>query len=1038
MKPLNIEMCAFGPYKDCVKIDFSKIGENGIFLITGDTGSGKTTIFDAIVFALYGDVSGSNRQIQSIRSDFSEPKTKTYVILEFVHKGIIYKVNRNPQYERLKKSGEGTTTELADASLELHEEIIASGVKNVDEKIREILGIDVKQFKQISMLAQGEFLKILFAESKDRTEIFRKIFDTYIYEKITKQLRIKANEAEKKVEANKTSFYTNTKNIIWKNQPEFIEDVDNKNIHNYIKDILLQLEEEVNFNEHDVKNIEKEVQDIETELKEKESKTTKAEELNSKIERYELLQKKEQKLKSEKQIYHDKQKQIEINQKIHVTVFPKEQLINKVKREIEDIHTEKELNEKTLRILFDEERAYKQNDIILNEIKLNYEIYQKNKQEMDKLTEERNKAEDILKTVSDCDKLEENYNITKQKEEIILKLKIALEKYNKLNEEIQEIEMQKAKIKEIDEANKEREEYTKNFDKANKEFREFEDKYKQEEDKFYREQAGILAETLVEDEPCPVCGSIHHPNIAKKNNAISKKQLDALKVKKENKEQEKNEIEKQLSSINSKIDVINKDLNYNNSKMTLIEYTEQVDKKYKKQKNKIKEKCKEVNDLYFNITEEKLELDKFNYEDFKYEFDANKKELEEEITRNNTLIEMFIKNMKTEICNKKDIKDYYDELKYKFETISDKFKEIVETIDSLYYELENKALNIEEFVYEKFREEYEESKRLHIKKIAECNAKNEGYIKNIENKKKEFNKLLEDYKKAYISLGFKTEQIYKNGILEESIIEITKKQIDKYKNDCIEVTTQMKELKEEVKNKEKVDLIKDREAIEVLTEKFTQVKDKLVKIKSNYDSNIRILKALKGSSEEFIKETEIYVDYRELYQTASGNLSGKKKVEYEQYVQASYFDMILVEANKRFAKMTNGRFELVRKENARNLGQKMGLDLEVMDNYTGKRRDVKSLSGGESFKAALSLSLGVSDIIQSYSGGVVVDTLFIDEGFGSLDTESREQAINTLNMLTDNNKLIGIISHVTELKERLDKKIIIEKTSSGSEIRFEI
>ena len=191
MKPLSIEISAFGPYKDCIKIDFRKIGENGIFLITGDTGAGKTTIFDAIVFALYGNVSGSNRQVSSVRSDFADPDTKTYVKLEFSHKGKVYIVERNPQYERIKKSGNGTTTQGADASIETNGEVLTTGISNVDRKVQEILGIDVKQFKQISMLAQGEFLKILFADSKERTEIFRKIFDTYIYQNITRILESK-------------------------------------------------------------------------------------------------------------------------------------------------------------------------------------------------------------------------------------------------------------------------------------------------------------------------------------------------------------------------------------------------------------------------------------------------------------------------------------------------------------------------------------------------------------------------------------------------------------------------------------------------------------------------------------------------------------------------------------------------------------------------------------------------------------------------------------------------------------------------------
>ena len=240
-----------------------------------------------------------------------------------------------------------------------------------------------------------------------------------------------------------------------------------------------------------------------------------------------------------------------------------------------------------------------------------------------------------------------------------------------------------------------------------------------------------------------------------------------------------------------------------------------------------------------------------------------------------------------------------------------------------------------------------------------------------------------------------------------------------------------------LKDKEKVDLEKDKEELQNLTIELAKRKEQYIYINSKFTMNKLVLENLSSDAEEVKKQIDLYTILEELYRTASGTLSGKKKIEFEQYVQAAYFDMILVEANKRLVKMTSSRFELVRKENAAKLSDKIGLDLEVIDNYTGKRRDVKSLSGGESFKAALSLSLGVSDVIQSYSGGVVVDTLFIDEGFGSLDVESREQAINTLNMLTDNNKLIGIISHVTELKERIDKKIIIRKTAEGSKVSFE-
>ena len=204
-----------------------------------------------------------------------------------------------------------------------------------------------------------------------------------------------------------------------------------------------------------------------------------------------------------------------------------------------------------------------------------------------------------------------------------------------------------------------------------------------------------------------------------------------------------------------------------------------------------------------------------------------------------------------------------------------------------------------------------------------------------------------------------------------------------------------------------------------------------------FENNNRILVDLQTNSKKLDSKIKEFTMVEDLSKIANGTVYGKRRIEFEQFVQASYFDMVIIEANKRLLKMTDNRFLLVRKESSERVSDKIGLELEVIDNYNGKRRDVKSLSGGEAFKAALSLALGLSDVIQSYSGGIVVDTMFIDEGFGSLDTESREQAINTLNQLTDNHKLIGIISHVTELKERIDKKIIVTKSTGGSKITVE-
>ena len=394
--------------------------------------------------------------------------------------------------------------------------------------------------------------------------------------------------------------------------------------------------------------------------------------------------------------------------------------------------------------------------------------------------------------------------------------------------------------------------------------------------------------------------------------------------------------------------------------------------------------------------------------------------------------------MKKDLSDKTDIKEYSEDIKKQYNDLSEGFENLSKTIKDLYYEITEEILDIDEFDFNEFKEKYDETKKEHTKKITECNTKKDEFNKNIKSKNKEEEKLKSEYENAYQKLGFKDEKAYKENIADEAEIEATKKMIEDYKRQYTETIAQIKELKEQLKDKEKIDVEKDKEEFEELKNQMTELKRLQIETTSKYSNNMDILSSLKKNSDEIIKETELYTILDDLYKTASGNLAGKNKIEFEQYVQSVYFDMILIEANKRLVKMTNDRFRLMRKTKSTNLGQNMGLDLEVFDNYTGKQRDVKSLSGGESFKAALSLSLGVSDVIQSYSGGVMVDTLFIDEGFGSLDTESREQAINTLNLLTSNNKLIGIISHVTELKERIDRKIIIKKTSNGSEIELDL
>lgn len=896
MKPLKLTISAFGPYKDEVEIDFSKIGENGIFLITGDTGSGKTTLFDAISFALFGEVSGSNRLVSSIRSNFSDETQDTYAKLEFEHKNKIYKIYRTPQYERPKTRGKGITKNIADAILE-YDDIVISRIKNVDEKIEEILGINSKQFKQIAMLAQGEFIKILFAESKDRTDVFRKIFETDIYNLITRKLNEKHKLYKENLQELKNSFVTNTANIIWEEIPSIYEKISSKELNKLdIEEILNLLEKEIEKNNQNYKQNEEEYNILERELKKQEEKITKQTEDNLKIDKYEKLLELKKDLEDRKMEIINKKDLVTKNQKILAVVLPKEEKVISYKKDIVKFEKDiKELEEK-IRLGNEKEKTFKSKEKDIEILKKYLKILEDLKFEKDEIKNKTQKIEIIKRGLT--------------------------VKENTSNE----------------------------YEKISKEYKNLNIKYLEEEDKFFKEQAGIIAEKLEENKPCPVCGSLSHPSIAKKSdNVLTKQQLDLLKEKLENKSLENQNIKNKLTEIISKLKTLIDDITESKKEdFDILKYFEDVKKQDDEITKKIEKQLLDIESIYFNLTNLKFELEKFNFDKFKKEFDEKIKKDKENLIQNKTL--------QKEYLNRK-----------------------LETENSL--------------------------------KTAK-----------------------KEYEKAYKSLEFGTEEEYKEKTITEKEIKIITKEVESYNKDVTANKTMIIELEKSVKGKEKKDLTIDKEIL-LEKQKELSLKRKLqINLKGTLDNNKRISSLLNNNSKQLLEKIEEYLLYEELSKTASGTISGKTRIEFEQYVQATYFDMIIIEANKRLAKMSENRYLLVRKQTAEKLTDKIGLDLEVIDNYNGKRRDVKSLSGGESFKAALSLALGLSDVIQSYSGGVVVDTLFIDEGFGSLDSESREQAINTLNSLIDSNKLIGIISHVTELKERIDKKIVITKTADGSKV----
>ena len=935
MRPINVTISAFGPYKDQVYIDFTQF-DNGIFLITGDTGSGKTTIFDAICFALFGIASGSNRGKSSFRSDFADDDVKTFVILEFIHKNISYKVTRSLGYMRKKKRGEGYTQVSGDASCEYLDNVI-TGDKYVTKKCEEILGINSSQFKQISMIAQGEFLKLLLAKPGDRAEIFRKIFNTYIYRDISDNLKRKYLDVKSEYEK-VGMVIDNLKESFIVDDDVMLNDRDIKEFFDIISKVICKDKEKEDKLAEEKTNILNKIQNITNDI-------SNANLINDSFDKYETVDKSLKILMNEKDNIDNKRLIVNKNKEIMDKVMPHYnevlRLDNLIKDKDSDLVDNKKLYSEVEQEYIDVLDEYnnlnlsrKKIDVLKldlskleNMLPLFLELDSLNKELMEKRNIynllELNSLNDLLKLVDDNKKLNNDYL---EKKASLLKIK---DKYNKLASD-----------------------------------------YNLMYNKFIDSQAGIIASDLKDNCPCPVCGSLDHPNPASLDgDYISKHDLDLIKEKLDNCQVELDKSSEEVNSLGQKLEI-------SNNEVKDIDVNELYSKL----------------DSYSNVKDKGIDVSKYNISD---------------IVKEISYIEASI-DSKSSLINDEDTEELVNKKISKVSLEIERVNKYINDVTSKYEELLSKKTSLES-VIDVINKELD--KLNSDRKIASLK-----------------------YSSSYKSLGYVLEKDYLSVKLDDEVCASYELEVSNYDKKVDDLNSRLNTLSEVIKDKERIDVSSLKEKKCQMDNELSEIELSLKNVHSKYSNNKIVYDKLEFVYKKYRKIEEELAIYEDLSNTANGNIKGKNKLEFEQYVQASYFDNVLVSANKRFSYMTDSRYLLSRKIEATKVSDKLGLELEVIDNYTGKRREITSLSGGESFKASLSLALGMSDVIQSYSGGVVVDTMFIDEGFGSLDNDSLESAMNAILMLSDSDKLIGIISHVDELKDRIDKKIVVKKTNCGSSV----
>lgn len=1029
MKPLKLTMTAFGPYKDQEVIDFTELKNNRLFVVSGKTGAGKTTIFDGICFALYGSASGEDRSdSKSLRSDFADDDVHTAVELEFELRGHFYRIKR--QLGHVKKGNKTATGEQYEFYEKIDDEEVPCVdrqiVSEINKKVEELLGLTKDQFIQIVMLPQGEFRKLLTSDTENKEEILRRIFKTERYTLITQRLKDKKQEADVAYKGEKQALDRYIQEI-----PALIPERDESQLFQVLAQenynayqVLTALDEEkVYFEEASVRNKEKETQ-AEAAYNKKLEEFHKAESLNEEFNRLEEKETQLSGLLEQKPLFMEKEVKLQNAERAsklqsyetQVTEW-REDVIQKQ----DSLKKAKETHDGAVIALEKAQFHYKQEEKKQDErekagIQLGqYQDLLPIVEEMDRkkaaLHKEDAELRKMAKAVDDGRKKKQQYN------EENLKLKNEIKDKE---EKVDQLPEKTKKLLEMREMVKVLKEYLDFSNHQNilveegKRIKAAYEKAKQEhetmESAWMNGQAAVLAAHLHDGHPCPVCGSKEHPNKAHDEGVIPTKE----------------ELERAKKSYNDKN----------------IEYSNAV-AEYKANKKQVDGKADKIAQFGIAIENVSAVFDKLvaDGKSLKIEVDL----LEEERKALGTLRDKLKEqeaDLETLESKIEQWSNDYQTRNMAFETqkavYQEQLKRVPEELRNL-FELKNKIAEIQAYkkaleqAWKTAQEQLQAAQSAQVK--AKANWENAGGQLNesIEKKEKAERQFIEALKQAQ----FVDEESYRQAKMADEAIQRLKAEIDSYYNMVKVLDSQVKELKDSLKDKTKADMEALKTELAALKEVLEKAQELSRKSGQYLEAVIKQKEKISESNEQvarFEKRLNIVTD---LYDVIRGQNS--RKISFERYLQIEYLEQILVAANERLKKLSNGQYVLIRSDRQESRGKQSGLGLDVYDAYTGQTRDVKTLSGGEKFNASLSLALGMADVIQSFQGGVSIDTMFIDEGFGSLDDESLTKAIDTLIDLQQSGRMIGVISHVQELKNTIPAVLEVYKMKEGySRTRFEV
>lgn len=1185
MRPLKLVMSAFGPYAGRVELSMERLGECGLYLIAGDTGAGKTTIFDAITFALYGDASGENREPSMLRSKYASSDTPTEVELTFSHGGKEYQIKRNPEYQRPAKRGNKITKELANVELIGPDGKVAAKKREVDTAVRELLGVDRKQFSQIVMLAQGDFMKLLLADTMERQKIFRELFQTRYYQTLQLKIKDQRKEVYGQCQNARNSVQQYIGQIACDENEDCMPKVEKARDGELPMAEVMELLETLcqkdaaaeNETDQAMAELEKNLQKVNSsivkaeeyektkrsleEIKEQENenarkleqaqqalqleegKKARQEEiqrqqamLEEELPEYDRLEKMDQELRKlartlekDRKDAGDKLKKLEqgreelerqkeeraslayagelrerlLRQKENAKEY--EELNRKLQEAEKGCQEAEKLLEQAKEALQEEEgresrRKEIQKQLTLLEEELpkysRLEEMCKKQQELEK--NGRKQKKDETKKQQELDTIRENLKTLREEHALLARAGEQKEMLLRLKEQEEakkkSLESLRKALKKYDSQREELRERQQAYGEAQEQAERLEQTYSRMSRAFLDGQAGILASGLKEGQACPVCGSEHHPCLAgileevpteealeqakhdyeKAHETVESASKKAGEIRGKLSEQEEqlqemaetfmglgeslpeeSEMGKLLSASRKKIGELKKQIDGEEKRAQRREELDgQIPKQEEKEKQledqtaQLKEAIAASQSQRDSLAEQVRSLAKSLTFSEAAEAEENKKKLSQELEKLLTAYDDAKKHHKkcsdAKIAAETQLDSRHTQLKDGENT--GKWKDMPEGLEK-----EPLLLALREMIASLQRQIEEENDR--VKRREELEQKipaEENALEQLENGHRALTQRITSHeaqeklqtaqmKELAEKLRFTGVKEAKAGLQKLSEeLEILKKAwkeaedaFKQYKSAADDLRGQTQSLEKRLEGAEAIDKSKELEKQSQLAVRKKEILERQKRIHARRTANENIYASLQKKSQELESLENRYQWLNTLSCTVNGDLAGKSKIMLETYIQMNYFDRVIRRANLRLMIMSGGQYELKRREVPGSSKSQSGLDLGVIDHYNGTERSVKTLSGGESFIASLSLALGLSDEVQSSAGGIQMETMFVDEGFGSLDPDALQQAYTALASLTDGNRLVGIISHVGELKERIDRQIVVTKDKTG-------